>query len=52
MVGQRDHVGVLDTDEKEKVMLGRGCVCGECVCGGVEERKRLIEMIELVLKCV
>ena len=31
VVGQRDHVGVLGTDEKEKVMLGRGCRCGKCV---------------------
>ena len=29
VVGQRDHVGVLDSDEKEKVMFGRGC---RCVC--------------------
>lgn len=51
MVGQRDHVGVLGTDE-EKVMFGRGCGCGEGVCGGVDEREWLIEMIELVLNCV
>ncbi len=32
VVGQRDHVGVLDTDEKEKVMFGTGCGCGKCMC--------------------
>ena len=25
-------MGVLDTDENEKVMFGTGCGCGECVC--------------------
>ena len=34
VVGQRDHVGVLDSDEKEKVMLGRGCGCGKWWSGG------------------
>lgn len=28
VVDQRDHVGVLDTDENEKVMFGTGCGCG------------------------
>lgn len=46
MVAQRDHVGVLGTDE-EKVMFRTGCGCG-----GVDESDWLIEMIELVLNCV
>ncbi len=52
VVDQRDHVGVLDTDEKEKVMFGTGCKCGKCLCGGVDEREWLFEMIELVLNGV
>ena len=52
VVGQRDHVEVLDSDEKEKVMFGRGWGCGEGICGGVEEREWLIDTIELVLNCV
>lgn len=32
VVDQRDHVGVLDVDENEKVMFGTGCICGKCVC--------------------
>lgn len=45
-------MGVLDTDENENMMFGRGCGCGKCICSGVDEREWLIEMIELVLNCV